>query len=105
VDLDLTSTPSSGTLPRGIRRSADAIVVPSDFAQRSFVEQGIPSEKLTSVLRRGAFHVPPHAQGGLEIPRAIRGLASLRKGVGYLFEALRPLVKRGFCELWAGRRY
>lgn len=80
---------------------ADAIVVPSYFAKRSFVEQGIPPEKL---------HVCPY---GVELSmfRPVHksdskfrvifvGAASLRKGIGYLFEALRPLVQSGLCELW-----
>ncbi|MGA2982455.1 MAG: glycosyltransferase family 4 protein [Terriglobia bacterium] len=80
---------------------ADAIVVPSDFAQRSFVEQGIPSEKLYICpygVELSMFHPMPKADSKFRV--LFVGSASLRKGVGYLFEALRPLVKRGFCELW-----
>lgn len=80
---------------------ADAIAVPSSFVQRSFVERGVSAEKL---------HVCPY---GVDLSRYSRhprqddvfrvlfvGSVSIRKGIGYLLEAVRPLVRRRRVELW-----
>jgi starch synthase len=72
---------------------ADAITVPSSFAARSFVEEGIPAEKLRVIpygvrleqfVRTGE---PP--TDTFEVLFA--GSVSLRKGVPYLLEAFRRL--------------
>lgn len=81
--------------------AADAIVVPSRFAKRSFVAHGFDPETV---------HICPY---GVDLamfrpePRADRrfrvlfvGALSVRKGIGYLFEALRPLIRSGAVELW-----
>jgi glycosyltransferase involved in cell wall biosynthesis len=70
---------------------ADSIVVPSSFAARSFVEEGIPAEKLRVIpygVRLDAF------QSAAGSPRAANtfdvlfvGQISLRKGVPYLLQA------------------
>ncbi|MHB1937766.1 MAG: glycosyltransferase [Acidobacteriaceae bacterium] len=70
---------------------ADAIVVPSSFAARSFVAEGVPAEKLRVIpygVRLDSF------QPSAESPRAADafdvlfvGQVSLRKGVPYLLEA------------------
>jgi starch synthase len=70
---------------------ADCIVVPSSFASRSFVAEGIPAEKLRVIpygVRLDSFR--PSAGS----PRAVDtfdvlfvGQVSLRKGVPYLLEA------------------
>lgn len=100
-------TPLPYFSPEGLERclaeyaEADAIVVPSDFARRSFVEQGIRPENLFVCpygVELSMFHPMPKADS---IFRALFvGCASIQKGIGYLFEALRPLVKKGLCELW-----
>jgi glycosyltransferase involved in cell wall biosynthesis len=93
--------------PDGLERclaeyaEADAIVVPSNFAKRSFAEQGIRTEKV--------YVCPYGVELSMYCPMPKRdskfrvlfvGGASIRKGVGYLFEALRPLVEKQLCELW-----
>ena len=80
---------------------ADAIAVPSRFVLRSFVERGVPASKL---------HVCPY---GVDLSRYSRqprqddvfrilfvGSVSVRKGIGYLLDAVRPLVRRRRVELW-----
>jgi len=81
--------------------SADAIAVPSTFVRRTFEGRGVPAARV---------HVTPY---GVDLtrfrpqPGADRrfrvlfvGSASVRKGIGYLLEAVRPLVLRGRAELW-----
>jgi glycosyltransferase involved in cell wall biosynthesis len=80
---------------------ADAIAVGSSFSRETFVRQGLPAAKV---------HVCPYGVDlSLFRPAAKRddrfrvlfaGTQSLRKGIGYLFDALRPLVKKGAVELW-----
>jgi glycosyltransferase involved in cell wall biosynthesis len=80
---------------------ADAIVVPSDFARRSFVENGIRPERLylrPYGVELSMFHPMPKADSKFRV--LFVGCASLQKGIGYLFEALRPLVEKQLCELW-----
>jgi alpha-maltose-1-phosphate synthase len=83
----------------------DAVVVPSDFARRSFLEQGIEAGRIyvqpygvdTRMFR-------PHAKADRVFRVLFVGVASIQKGIGYLFDALRPLVLQGRCELvLAGR--
>ena len=76
-----------------IYQVADAITVPSSFAARSFIEEGLPPEKV---------HVIPY---GVRLEQFVRtgeppkdrfevlfaGSVSLRKGVPYLFEAFAKL--------------
>jgi alpha-maltose-1-phosphate synthase len=80
---------------------ADAIAVPSGFVLRTFLAQGVPPHKL---------HLCPYgANLALYSPRPRRddrfrvlfvGTVSIRKGIGYLLEAVRPLVQRNLAELW-----
>lgn len=80
---------------------ADAIAVPSRFVYRSFVEYGVAKEKI---------HICPYGvslDGFYPLPKEDKkfrvifvGSRSVRKGIGYLFEAVRPLVKSGYVELW-----
>jgi starch synthase len=80
---------------------ADGVVVPSRFAAKSFVEQGHPAEKV-HVCPYGVdltmFHPEP------KLDRTFRvlfvGVQSLQKGIGYLMEAVRPLVQSGAVEVW-----
>jgi glycosyltransferase involved in cell wall biosynthesis len=82
-----------------IYATADAITVPSAFAQRSFVQQGVPAEKL-HVIPYGA-ELTPLSDGGLtELPDGsfdvlFAGAVSLRKGVPYLLEAFALLKHPG----------
>jgi starch synthase len=76
-----------------IYKVADAITVPSSFAARSFVEEGVPAEKI---------HVIPY---GVRLEQFVRtgapptdkfevlfaGSVSLRKGVPYLLQAFAQL--------------
>jgi len=72
-----------------IYEAADLITVPSGFAARSFVEMGVPAEKVRTIpygVRLERFRPtgsPP--EGRLEVLFA--GSVSLRKGVPYLLEA------------------
>ena len=80
---------------------ADAIVVPSNFAKRSFVEQGVRSERVYVCpygVELSMFHPMPKADSKFRV--LFVGNASIRKGIGYLFEALRPLIEKQLCELW-----
>ncbi len=81
--------------------SADAIAVPSQFVRRTFLDYGVPADKL--------YLCPYGANISLYSPRPRRGnrfrvlfvgSASIRKGIGYLLEAMKPLVERNLAELW-----
>lgn len=80
---------------------SSAIVVPSGFNKQSFPANGIKDEKV---------HVCPYGVN-LDLFRPMKkeddvfrvifvGIACLRKGIGYLFDAIRPLVKSGRIECW-----
>lgn len=68
---------------------ADCITVPSSFAARTFVEEGLPEEKLRVIpygVRLEAFH--PVAQPSPDTFEVVFvGQVSLRKGVPYLLQA------------------
>ncbi|RZU39229.1 glycosyltransferase family 4 protein [Edaphobacter modestus] len=76
-----------------IYETADLITVPSGFAARSFLEMGVPAEKLRKVpygVRLERFHpVGEPPDGRFEVLFA--GGVSLRKGVPYLLEAFAAL--------------
>jgi starch synthase len=81
--------------------SADAIAVPSRFAKRSFVERGFDPETVHICpygVDLSMFRPHPRADNKFRV--LFVGALSVRKGIGYLFEALRPLVKSGSVELW-----
>lgn len=72
---------------------ADAIVVPSQFAARSFVEQGIPPAKLRTIpygVRLDQFQPLSQPAGG-EFNVVFAGQVAIRKGVPYLLEAFARL--------------
>jgi glycosyltransferase involved in cell wall biosynthesis len=79
---------------------ADRIAVPSSFAARSFVERGVPAEKLI-VNPYGvdltAFR--PAERPAEDFNVVFCGLASVQKGVHHLLRAFRPLAKSG-AKLW-----
>ncbi len=74
---------------------ADAITVPSTFAARSFIEEGLPPEKLHVIpygVRLEQFvptGQPPASEDRFEVLFA--GSVSLRKGVPYLLQAFANL--------------
>jgi glycosyltransferase involved in cell wall biosynthesis len=76
-----------------IYETADLITVPSGFAARSFLEMGVPAEKLRKVpygVRLERFHpVAEPPDDRFEVLFA--GGVSLRKGVPYLLEAFAAL--------------
>jgi starch synthase len=72
---------------------ADAITVPSSFARRSFLEQGVPAEKLHTIpygVRLETFaKVADPSPDAFEV--LFVGQVSLRKGLPYLLEAFQKL--------------
>ncbi len=70
---------------------ADCIVVPSSFAARSFVEEGIPAEKLRVIpygVRLDSFQPSAGSTRAADtFDILFVGQVSLRKGVPYLLEA------------------
>lgn len=80
---------------------ADAIAVGSTFSRKTFVRQGLPAAKV-HVCSYGVdlsmFRPVPKLDNRFRI--LFVGTQSLRKGIGYLFDAVRPLVKKGSVELW-----
>jgi glycosyltransferase involved in cell wall biosynthesis len=94
---------------RGLKRAlaeyeeADAVVVPSEFARRSFIEHGFSSSRVFKVpygvdlsLFTQAFS-PNGKRFKLRIVYA--GACSIRKGIGYFLDAMKPLVDRGSVEV------
>jgi alpha-maltose-1-phosphate synthase len=95
----LWNMPFAGIDPRAIVREeaeyeeADIITVPSTFAYRSFVEQGVPASKLR-LLPYGVdvsrFHpVVAPAEGRFDVLYV--GAMSLQKGVQYLVQAYQKI--------------
>lgn len=85
--------------PRDIRREediyqmADAITVPSRFSARSFVEMGMPAEKIHVIpygVRLENFRRTAEPPAG-RFDVLFAGAAGLRKGVPYLLEAFSKL--------------
>jgi glycosyltransferase involved in cell wall biosynthesis len=76
-----------------IYRQADAITVPSSFVARSFVQMGVPAEKLHTIpygVRLENFRpVAEPAEGEFNVLFA--GAPGLRKGVPYLLQAFANL--------------
>jgi glycosyltransferase involved in cell wall biosynthesis len=73
--------------------TADAILCPSDFVRDTFLEKGLPPERVFVVPY--GMTLPPHAP---PVPRSegvfrvlYVGQISVRKGLRYLFEAFRQL--------------
>jgi starch synthase len=94
-EYDLQGIPFSGIDPRIIGREeteyqfADAITVPSTFALNSFVEFGIPREKLRLApygVDLSLFH-PTAAPSAREFRVLFVGAISIRKGICYLLDA------------------
>lgn len=94
---------------RGLRRSlaeyeeCDAVVVPSEFARTSFIEQGFSPRRVfkvpygvdLSLFNQASSPARPHSK----LRVVFAGACSIRKGVGYLLDAMKPLVQRGNAEV------
>jgi glycosyltransferase involved in cell wall biosynthesis len=80
---------------------SDALVVPSEFVRRSFLDRGVSSDRLR-VCSYGVdtSMYQPVGKGDSKFRVLFVGSASITKGIGYLFDALRPLVEKNQCELW-----
>lgn len=99
--------PSPGFPDWGVKRelaeyaTADGIAVPSHFVKRTFVEQGVPPGKVYVCpygVELSLFKPLPKEDGKFRV--LFVGAFSIRKGIGYLLEAVRPLVKAGQIEVW-----
>jgi glycosyltransferase involved in cell wall biosynthesis len=80
---------------------AHAITVPSQFARNSFLQFGVAAE-CVFVCPYGVdlSEFKPDKKND-EVFRVIHvGQISIRKGIGYLLQAMEPLAKKGKCELW-----
>ena len=78
-----------------------AVVVPSQFVRRSFLEHGIPSERIFVCpygVELSEFYPAPKSDHVFRV--IFVGAASIQKGIGHLLRAVEPLVKRKHCELW-----
>jgi len=80
---------------------SDAITVPSQFARRSFLQHGIASERV---------YVCPYGVDLSEFQSDVKrdnifrviyvGQITVRKGIGYLLQAVEPLARKHKVELW-----
>ncbi len=82
-------------------QEADRIVVPSEFARRTFIAQGVRAEKIAKIpygVDLSMFRPKPRRDEKFRV--LFVGQISIRKGIGYLIEAVRPLVEGKKIELW-----
>lgn len=80
---------------------ADLITIPSTFVYRTFAEKGVPPEKLRRLpygVDLSLFHPLPKEDGVFRV--LFVGGYSIRKGISYLFEAIRPLARKRAIEVW-----
>jgi glycosyltransferase involved in cell wall biosynthesis len=80
---------------------ADLITVPSTFAYRSFVEKGVTPDRIRKLpygVDLSLFYPVPKEDDRFRV--LFVGGYSLRKGINYLFEAVRPLVQKRNIEVW-----
>ena len=80
---------------------SDAIIVPSHFARQSFIDQGVPEEKVFVCpygVDLGMFRREHKEDDTFRVIYV--GAISLQKGVSYLLDAVRPLVTRRHVEVW-----
>lgn len=93
VEREPTSDPRVTAIEEKQYELADAISVPSSFAVRSFVEMGVPREKLRLIpygVRLERFHpVAEPSKDSFDVLFA--GQVSLRKGIPYLLQAFDKL--------------
>ena len=79
---------------------AHAVIVPSQFARRSFLEHGIPAERVFVCpygVDLSEFRPAPKED---DVFRIICVGTSIQKGIGHLLSAVEPLVRKRLCELW-----
>ena len=80
---------------------AHAITVPSQFSKKSFLQHGIAAERVFVCPYGVNLSEFKPGKKNDEVFRVIHvGQISIRKGIGYLLQAMDPLVKNGKCELW-----
>lgn len=94
--------PAARTVAKELREYdlAQYIAVPSSFNRRTFVEQGVPEEKIITIpygIDVSGFSPAPSPPDVFRVLYA--GTMSLRKGVHYLLEAFAGLTLPG-AELW-----
>ncbi len=80
---------------------ADAIAVPSRFVLRTFLKRGVPAQKLHLCpygVNLSLYSPQPRQDSRFRV--LFVGSVSIRKGIGYLLEAVRPLVGQDLVELW-----
>ncbi len=80
---------------------AHAVTVPSQFAKRSFLEQGVAADRVfVTPYGVDLSEFRPAAKDD-EVFRVLYvGQVTVRKGIGYLLQAVEPLVRKQRCELW-----
>jgi glycosyltransferase involved in cell wall biosynthesis len=78
-----------------------AVTVPSQFARRSFLQQGISADRIFVCpygVDLSEFRPAPKRD---QIFRVLQvGQITVRKGIGHLLRAVEPLVRKGKVELW-----
>ena len=80
---------------------ADAIVVPSDFAKQSFIAHGLkPSTIYVQPYGVDLDLFKPLAKEDSTFRVLFVGSLSIQKGIGYLLDAMKPLVERRVADLW-----
>jgi glycosyltransferase involved in cell wall biosynthesis len=83
--------------------TADAIVVPSEFVRRSFLERGFSAARIVKCpfgVDLEHFRPRPRHDSRSTLRIVFLGTASVRKGIGDLLDAARPLVRAGAVETW-----
>jgi len=91
------------TIERGLAEMAlaDYVLIPSDFVRQSFLEEGLPEERLIQIpfgVDITRFH-PPEVPAIHSFRALFVGQVGIRKGIPYLLEAWRRLGWRD-AELW-----
>jgi glycosyltransferase involved in cell wall biosynthesis len=95
---------------RGLRRSlaeyeeCDAVLVPSEFARQSFIDHGFSPSRVfkvpygvdLSLFNRTSSPVLRHSR----LRVVFAGTCSIQKGIGYLLDAMKPLVQSGRVEVF-----
>lgn len=98
-------SPTAGRISREIEE-ADAVLIPSKFVYRSFIEQGVNTGKLIQIpfgVDAEKFFPAPERRAGDRFRALFMGQVSVRKGAPYLLDAWKRLRWRD-AELWlAGR--
>jgi len=79
---------------------AHAITVPSQFAMRSFLQQGIPADRIFVCpygVNLSEFRPAPKRDTIFRVLHV--GQITVRKGIGHLLHAVEPLARKGQVEL------